>query len=61
MTWFMTGSGMIQAPDENTKNEMMALLKRLDIDTSRLDSVTFDKRDTGFTISVEYKQPRLEH
>lgn len=59
-TWFMTGLGMIQAPDEKTKNEMMALLKRLDIDTSRLASVTFDKRDTGFTISVEYK-PRLEH
>ena len=56
----MTGLGMIQAPDEKTKNEMMALLKRLDIDTTKLDSVTFDKRDTGFTISVEYK-PRREH
>lgn len=56
MTWYMTEEGLVQAPDNDGKNQMLELLKKLELDMDKVATVTFDKSDTGLTLSVQYKQ-----
>ena len=57
MKWYMTEQGCVQAPDDDSKNEVLELLKRLNIDVDKVANVTLDKSDSGFTLSVQYMQP----
>ena len=57
MKWYMTEQGWVQAPDDDSKNEVLELLKRLNIDVDKVANVTLDKSDSGFTLSVQYLQP----
>ena len=57
MKWYITKQGWVQAPDDDRKNEMLELLKRLGIDVDKVANATLDTSDSGFTLSVQYMQP----
>ena len=59
-TFYMTEMGLIQAPNDQKKDQLLDMLKRLDVDMQRVAMVVFEASKAGFILKVEYKQPNLE-